>query len=261
SGVRNARRKALSNGPPERSWTVRRRPQASRGSPEWSFQVRVAHLGYYGTGHSPLCRTGAGYACGDTGRCPCRRILWSIPESGSLDAAASGLHLVLGGSGSRVHLQGDLDVDIAATEDLHGAVGPHRSLSNEVLCGDLAALGEQLRHLAQIDHLVLGAERVVEAPQLRQPHVQGRLTTLETRGHLAASLGALHSAAGCLALGAFTTTHPGLAGVCPGCRPQVVHLQRLLAAGVLFSHVSRPPRRRPGVPPWSPFLGPRVGPL
>src|SRR5699024_2138364 len=117
SGVRNARRKALSNGPPERSWTVRRLPQASRGSPEWSFQVRVAafRLRHAARDVVPL---GGGNACGDTRQSPCRRICWSPSESGSLDAAAGGLHLVLGGCGGRVHLQRDLDVEFATAQHL-----------------------------------------------------------------------------------------------------------------------------------------------
>ena len=51
----------------------------------------------------------------------------------------------------------------------------------------------------EVDALVLDAERVVEALQLRDPHVQRHLTTLEAGGDAAAGLLALGAAAGGLA--------------------------------------------------------------
>src|SRR5699024_12185564 len=96
--------------------------------PEWSFQVRVAafRLRHAARDVVPL---GGGNACGDTRQSPCRRICWSPSESGSLDAAAGGLHLVLGGCGGRVHLQRDLDVEFATAQHLDRPAGPHRSAS------------------------------------------------------------------------------------------------------------------------------------
>src|SRR5699024_8036539 len=100
-------------------------------------------------------------------------------------------------------------------------------------------LGVQGCELVQVDHLVLGAELVLEAAQLRQPHVQRRLTTLEPCGHLVARLGALGATTGGLALRGLTATHAGLRGARPGRRAQVVHLQRAQPVGVLLllSHV------------------------
>ena len=44
---------------------------------------------------------------------------------------------------------------------------------------DVAALGEQLAEPVEVDDLVLDAERVLEALQLRQPHVHRHLAALE----------------------------------------------------------------------------------
>ena len=78
---------------------------------------------------------------------------------------------------------------------------------------DVAALGEQRRRAGQVDDLELDLERVLEALELRQPHVQRHLAALEAGRHLVAGLGALGAATGGLALGALTATHAGLGGL------------------------------------------------
>ena len=103
--------------------------------------------------------------------------------------------------------------------------------------------GKSAREPVQVDHLVLDPERVLEAAQLGQPHVQRHLPALE--GGRA----------------------PGSAPWCPWChdrrscpccphrdppgswpsgargRPQVVHLERVLAVSSTLAIVSPPPRR------------------
>src|SRR5690606_32166833 len=88
----------------------------------------------------------------------------------------------------------------------------------------LAALGERLGDVAHVDRLVLGAEPVLEATQLRQPHVDGHLPTLETGRHVLAGLGALRAAARGLTLRPVTTADADLVLLRAGCRPQVVDL-------------------------------------
>ena len=95
---------------------------------------------------------------------------------------------------------------------------------------DGATLGEELVDAVEVDDLELHLERVLEALELRQPHVDRHLATLEGGRHLVAGLGALGAATGGLALGALTATHAGLGGLGAGRRAQVVQLQR---------HVSR----------------------
>ena len=67
-------------------------------------------------------------------------------------------------------------------------------------------------------------EPVTEALELGQPHVDRHLPTLERDGHVPARLGALGTAAGGLALRALAATQPGLGGLGPGRRLQVVQL-------------------------------------
>ena len=104
---------------------------------------------------------------------------------------------------------------------------------------DLAAVREQLGEPVQVDDLVLGAERVLEAPQLGQPHVQRHLAALEAGRHLVAGLGALGAATGGLALGALTATHAGLGGLGARRRAQVVDLECVIRHQSTSSTVTR----------------------
>ena len=53
-----------------------------------------------------------------------------------------------------------------------------------------------IRDRVEVDDLVDGAERVLEATQLGHAHVHGHLPTLEGLGHLVAGLGALGATTG-----------------------------------------------------------------
>src|SRR6266540_6062575 len=85
---------------------------------------------------------------------------------------------------------------------------------------------EELRQPLHVHDLVLDPEAVLEALELRQPHVDRHLAALERRGHGVPGLGALGATARALALGAVTTTHAGLPGVRARGRTQVVNLDR-----------------------------------
>src|SRR3546814_7917930 len=99
--------------------------------------------------------------------------------------------------------------------------------SSDVCSSDLSAtLGEQLVDPVQVHDLELDLERVLEALELRQAHVQGHLATLEGNRNLVARLGALGTATGSLALGALTATNTGLGGLGTGGRTQVMQLER-----------------------------------
>src|SRR5205814_403271 len=93
---------------------------------------------------------------------------------------------------------------------------------------DVAAVREQFGQPVQVDHLERDLEVVAEALHLRQAHVDGHLPTLERRRDVLAGLRALRPAAGGLALGTLTATHPGLLGLGSGRRAQMVHLDRHL---------------------------------
>src|SRR5690349_19915721 len=154
-----------------------------------------------------------------------------------LDRGAPGsADLVPSAAADRVRRDLDGTRKFALAQHLDQLTGTHRAGPYEVVDVDPAALGEQLGDLAEVDHLVLGAEPVGEALELRHPHVQGHLATLEPGRHLLAGLGALGAATGRLALGALTATHSGLGRVCPGRGPQVVNLQAS-AAGLNLGRV------------------------
>jgi len=71
----------------------------------------------------------------------------------------------------------------------------------------------------QVDRLVLDPERVGEALQLRDPHVQRHLPALEVRGDVATGFLALGAATGGLAaLAADAATDPSRTTVGPCCR-------------------------------------------
>src|SRR5690606_21842968 len=140
-------------------------------------------------------------------------------------AATSGAELFLGGCGELV--RGDLQlhaVDVTVAEHLHQAVLADQASFHQLVDTDLAALGERLGDVAHVDRLALGAEPVLEATQLRQPHVDGHLPTLETGRHVLAGLGALRAAARGLTLRPVTTADADLVLLSAGCRPQVVDL-------------------------------------
>ena len=90
--------------------------------------------------------------------------------------------------------------EVAVAEHLHGLALADGALGDQVLDADRAAVREQLAEPVQVDDLVLHAERVLEAAQLGQPHVQRHLPALEAGWHLVAGLGALGAATGRLAL-------------------------------------------------------------
>src|ERR1700682_3460671 len=107
----------------------------------------------------------------------------------------------------------DLDGQLAVGKHLHQRVLAHRTGGHQLVDTHVAALGEQLVDVADVDDLVLGAEPVLESLELRQPHMDRHLAALERRRDVLARLGALRAAACGLALGALTATHPGLGGL------------------------------------------------
>lgn len=131
----------------------------------------------------------------------------------------------------------------------------HRTLGDQVGHGDLSTLGVERRELVQVHDLVLGAERVLEALELRETHVEGHLPTLEALRNLVTGLGALGATTGGLTLGRLTTTHTGLGGLGARGGPEVMGLQRLV-----LRHVSRPPQPSRGGGRCAPFRGTRGGP-
>src|SRR6185312_13289281 len=112
-----------------------------------------------------------------------------------------------------------------------GLVLANGALLDQVLDRDVAALGEQFRDLVQVHDLVLDAERVLEAAQLRQAHVQRQLPACEAGLDLVTGLSALGAAASGLALGRLAATHAGLGGLGAFGRAQVVYLECLFDLG------------------------------
>src|SRR5689334_21062210 len=127
--------------------------------------------------------------------------------------AARGLDLLLGGTGERVSGHRHLGADLAGAEDLDRVAVADGAPGDQVLDGDVATVGVERAQAVQVDDLELDLERVLEALELGQPHVERHLPALEARGHLVAGLGALGATAGRLALGRLTATHAGLGGL------------------------------------------------
>ena len=154
-----------------------------------------------------------------------------VGVSEGLGGPAGGLDLLHGGRGEgvRLHLHGRGDLPRA--QHLDGLTATDEALGHERVHGDLTALGEVRGELVQVHDLVLRAERVLEAAELRQTHLQGQLAALEARTDLVTGLGALGAATGGLALRRLTATHTGLGGLGTGGRTQVVDLD-----GVVVSH-------------------------
>src|SRR3954453_17943960 len=150
--------------------------------------------------------------------------------------AAGGLDLLLGRGreGLDTHLAGHRDLALA--EDLDRLALADRALGHEVVDRHGAALGEQLAEAVEVHDLELDPEGVLEALQLRQPHVQRQLAALEVRRDLVAGLGALGTAAGGLALGTLTAADPGLRRLRAGSRTEVVQLQRHQLLDLLDRH-------------------------
>src|SRR5665647_573882 len=137
-----------------------------------------------------------------------RYIIWRSEDGGR---ATGGLDLVLGSRRELVSRDAHLDGDLAGAQHLHELAITDSTLGHQVLDRHVAALGEQHRDAVEVDDLVLGAEGVLEATELGQPHVHRHLPTLEALRNLVARLRALGAAAGSLApLAALTATHAGL---------------------------------------------------
>src|SRR4051794_20722834 len=126
--------------------------------------------------------------------------------------------------------------DSAGPEDLARLAPPYGALRGQDVRVDLAAVREQRRQLVEVDDLVLGPERVLEALELGDPHVERHLAALERLGHLVARLRALGAAAGGLALGALAPADPRLGLVRAGSRAQVMDLERHRLLDLLDRH-------------------------
>src|SRR5919112_5011547 len=160
---------------------------------------------------------------------------WRPPalESGGASACCSNL---FSGAG-RECVGGDvnLDGDVAGAQHLHGLVLANCTLFDQVLHGDCATFREQLVELVQVYNLELNPERVLEAAQLRQAHVQRQLAAGKASLDLVAGCSTLRATTGGLTLGCFTTTNAGLGGLGTRGGTQVVNLQGVLlvSSGVL----------------------------
>src|SRR5690606_9783036 len=127
------------------------------------------------------------------------------------------LDLLLGRRRPGVDGHLELDAQLTGAEDLDRLTGAHRPLGGEVLPGDGATLGVKRTELVQVHHLVLGTERVLEATELGQPHVQRHLPALEASRDLVTGLGALGATArGLPALAALTASDADLGGLRTG---------------------------------------------
>src|SRR5690606_9399413 len=140
------------------------------------------------------------------------------------DGATGRGDLLLGGAGELVRADLDRDGDLSLAENLDQLVLADRAGSDELVLADLAALREQFGDRPDVHDLVFGAERVGEALELGQPHVDRHLPALEGGRDVLTSLGALGTTARGLTLGALTATHTGLIGLGAGGRTQVMQL-------------------------------------
>src|SRR5690606_10971316 len=89
-----------------------------------------------------------------------------------------------------------------------------------------------------VDHLVLRAEWVLKATQLRGAHMEWHLPALKTGLHLVAGLRTLGTATCRLTLRRCTTSDTSLRGLAAGCGAKVVCLQHLSALFILLAHAS-----------------------
>src|SRR5689334_17639620 len=156
-----------------------------------------------------------------------------------VDGAARGRDLLDGAPRETVCADGQRDGERALAEHLERLLGPHGACRGDLLRADLAAVGEEPPEVADVDDLVLHAEAVAEALELRQPHVQRHLAALEAGRHGLAGLRALGAATGGLAaLAALAATHAGLGGLGALGGPQVVQADDL-AHGLTSSTETR----------------------
>src|SRR5665647_759355 len=205
SGVLNARMKAVSTDPPE----------GPDGPNILTSSVR-------GT-ITPRAREARGPGC-------YRYIVWRSEDGGS---ATGGLDLVLGRRRELVSRYAHLDGDLAGAQHLDELALTNSTLGHQILDRHVAALREQHRDAVEVDDLVLGAEGVLEATELGQPHVHRHLPALEALRNLVTRLRTLGAAAGSLALAALASTHAGLGRLGAGGWTKVVDLQ----CGRFFGHV------------------------
>src|SRR6476620_10042549 len=116
-----------------------------------------------------------------TGNCPAASL-----EGGGASACCGNLFCGAG----RECVDGDvnLDGDVAGAQHLDGLVLANGTLFGQVLHGDCATFREQLVELVQVYNLELNPERVLEAAQLRQAHVQRQLAAGKASLDLVAGL-------------------------------------------------------------------------
>src|SRR3569833_83004 len=139
--------------------------------------------------------------------------------------ATGRFELLLGGAGEAVGGHVELDaVDVTVAEHLDELALADEPRRGELFVADLATVREDAGDVAHVHRLVLGAEAVLEATQLREPHEDGHLPTLEPGGHVHPGLGALRTATGRLALRTLTTAHANLVALGARSRTQVVDL-------------------------------------
>src|SRR5215211_6513736 len=106
--------------------------------------------------------------------------MYRLADSDLGTAATCGSDLLLRRGRERVCRHVQRDGDVAGAKDLDPRAAAYGSRCNEIGYADGgAALREQLPETIQVDDLVFLAERVFEATQLGQPHVQRHLTALE----------------------------------------------------------------------------------
>src|SRR5665811_1520475 len=154
----------------------------------------------------------------------CYRYIVLRSEDGG--SATGGLDLVLGRRRELVGRDAHLDGDLAGAQHLDELPITDSTLGHQVLDRHVAAIGEQHRDAVEVDDLVLGAEGVLEATELGQPHVHRHLPALEALRNLVTRLRTLGASTGGLApLAALAATHAGLGGLSTGGRTKVVNLQ------------------------------------
>src|ERR687892_507235 len=220
SGVRNARANAVSTSRPPahrpNGGAVVRTGQPERPAVTCSVTITVRYDRRRKASPHPRCG-------GRTEQTPV-----VIGPSGSelVGRAAGGGDLLLRRAGERVcaHLQGG--GDLTGAQDLDRAARAYRALRHQVLDGHVAAFRVQRRQLVQVDDLELDPERVAEAFELGEPHVQRHLPAFEAGRNGATSFAALRPATGGLAAcSGLTPADPGLGGLRARCGSQVVRLE------------------------------------
>src|SRR5699024_1509965 len=157
-------------------------------------------------------------------------LLTSRPDDGPVGesgpglrhAATGGFDLALGRRGHLVDGHGDGDREVPVPQHLDGLALADRTGGHELGHADLAALREKPLDVGHVDDLEHDLVPILEALELRQPHLERHLAALEAGRDVLPGLGALGTATGGLALGRLATTHAGLLGVRPGRGPQVV---------------------------------------